>query len=65
MRGSVAFRKSFNSPSTISRLISRPTTKKNTVISPSLTQWSNDSSISHAPMPTRRCVCQNAAKDAA
>ena len=33
-----ALRTRFSSPTTSSRLISRPTTKKNTVMSPSLTQ---------------------------
>ena len=37
--GSAAARRSRSSPATSSRLISSPTTRKNTAISPSLTQW--------------------------
>lgn len=47
--GTAAVRGSDNSPSTSSRLISRPTTKKNTVIRPSLTTWCIDMS---RPQPT-------------
>jgi hypothetical protein len=41
-----------SSPVASSRLISRPTTKKNSVISPSLTQWRRSSVMASPPIPT-------------
>ena len=41
--GSAACRTEASSPTRISRLISSPTTKKNTAIRPSLIQWCSDS----------------------
>ena len=38
-KGSAAWRRLDSSPTSSSRLISRPTSRKNTAISPSLTQW--------------------------
>lgn len=38
-----------NSPSTTSRLISRPTSRKNTAISPSLIQWCSGPSAASKP----------------
>ena len=50
--GSAAVRASCRRPSTTSRLISSPTTRKNRAISPSLTQWcrsSGPSSVCQKP----------------
>ena len=46
-----------SSPSKISRRISRPTTKKNTVIKPSLIQKCNECSTCHGPMRPPIGVC--------
>ncbi len=50
MIGSAAARGSDSSPTSSSRLISRPTTKKKIAISPSLIQWSSVCSSAHGPM---------------
>ena len=47
--GRVARRSVASSPTRISRLISRPTTRKNTAIRPSLTQWRSDSDRCRPP----------------
>ena len=44
-----------------SRLISRPTTKKKTAISPSLIQWVRSLEIERSPTPTVSFVCHSAA----
>ena len=56
MAGSAARRGSFSSPTETSRLISKPTTKKNNVIRPSLTQW-RKSNTSERPA-TRRLISE-------
>ena len=56
--GSAAARGSRKSPCTISRLISRPTTKKNTAISRSLTQWLRLSVSEKEPTSKPSSVCQ-------
>jgi hypothetical protein len=57
--GNDAARGSLSSPTASSRLISSPTTKKNSAISPSLTQWRKSSSIDAAPTPIRSSVSQS------
>ena len=56
--GRAAVRRSFSSPVTSSRLISRPTTKKKIAIRPSLTQCWRSSVIDASPMPIVSSVCQ-------
>ena len=56
--GRAALRGSRSSPCTISRLISRPTTKKKIVINPSLIQNSSGSCRANWPMPTVVGKCQ-------
>jgi hypothetical protein len=55
--GSAALRKVASSPSKISRRISRPTTRKNTVIAPSLIQKCSECSACHGPMRPPIGVC--------
>jgi hypothetical protein len=59
--GSIAFGRLESSPSTISRLISIPTTKKKIAIRASFTQATRESSMAKT-LPTRKAtgVCQNA-----
>ncbi len=54
MTGRMALLKDDSCPSTISRLISNPTTKKNTTIKRSLTQCFNDSLNVSSPMEKPR-----------
>jgi hypothetical protein len=61
MAGSAALRGSRSSPSTSSRLISRPATKKNRVISPSFTQSRRSRSSSRPANETARWVCHRSA----
>ena len=49
-----------SAPCAISRLISRPATRKNTAISKSLIQKWSDRSIVHSPIPIRNGVCHSA-----
>ena len=58
MAGRAALRGSLRSPTTSSRLISKPATKKKMVISPSLTQWTSDSSRWTGPTVTSTWWCQ-------
>src|ERR671919_160119 len=62
--GSAAFRGSRSSPSTSSRLISRPTTKKKIAISPSLIQWRRSRSSRRSPSATVRSVVQRSRYEA-
>ena len=57
--GSVARRTEASSPTSNSRLISRPTTKKNTTIRPSFTQWDNGFASPNPPMPMTMGVCHS------
>ena len=50
--GNAALLNEDSSPTTSSRLISRPTTKKNTAISPSLIQWWRDNRKDASPHDT-------------
>ena len=59
--GSAAPRTEDSSPTSTSRLISRPTTKKNTAISPSLIQWVRSLETESSPTPTVSLVCHSAA----
>ena len=61
MAGRAALRGSRSSPSTSSRLISRPTTKKNRVISPSFTQSRRSRSSSWPANDTASSVCHRSA----
>ena len=58
--GSAAARRLARWPTVNSRLISRPTTRKNTVSSASLTQCSSDSRNSAVPSTIPASCCQNA-----
>ena len=62
MTGRAAFLGELNSPATISRLISRPTTKKNIDINRSFTQKCSGLSSSQVPAPSRRLVSQKSWK---
>ena len=61
MAGMAARRGSRSSPSTSSRLISRPTTKKKMAISPSLTHSCRSSSNVWCPMVRASSVCHSSA----
>ena len=54
--GSATARRSRSSPTTSSRLISIPTTKKNTAINKSLTTWPRSSSNTYDPNSNRTFV---------
>ena len=56
--GKDACLKEDSSPTIISRLISRPTTKKNIAIRASLTQWSSDISSLKDPIAKSALMCQ-------
>ena len=57
--GSATARRSRSSPVTSSRLISMPTTKKNTAINKSLTTWARSWSNTYDPSSNRTVVCHN------
>ncbi len=58
--GSSAWRGWASAPECISRRISMPTTRKNTLISASLTQKCRDCDSCHGPRPTLSGVCHSA-----
>jgi hypothetical protein len=63
--GSIAVRGSRSSPSTSSRLISSPTTRKNTTMSASLTTWWRVIWNVSSPTTTPMCVAHRASQASA
>jgi hypothetical protein len=63
--GNASFLGSRSSPTVISRLISSPTTRKNSVIRPSLTQCCRSCSIERLPMSMVATVPQSRSYEAA
>jgi hypothetical protein len=55
--GSIAFRGSASSPTSSSRLISRPTAKKKIAMRPSLIQWRKSSCTNRSPNEMRNGTC--------
>ena len=51
-----------SSPTVISYLISKPTSRKNTAMKMSLMMWPSDISPTKEPTPTTTWVCQNSSK---
>jgi hypothetical protein len=60
--GNAARLGSLSSPTASSRFTSRPTTKKKTAISPSLTQWRSECFTTTSPTPIWSGIFQNASK---